>query len=119
MARLVAATAREVPDVLDLHGGLLGEVATYGENGPVRGVRIQRTPPGVRVHTVMRFGARLDEVADEVRRCVRETLTAQAPAFADATVDVHVADVRLADRANGDDHDPGASPSSTSGRNRS
>lgn len=119
MARLVAATAQEVPDVLDLHGGLLGEVATYGENGPVRGVRIQRTPPGVRLHAVMRFGVRLDEVADEVRRRVSEALTAQAPAFADATVDVHVVDVRLSDQKNGDDHEPGVSPSSTSGRNRS
>ncbi len=60
----------------------------------MRGVRVQRTPPRVRLDTVMRFGARLDEVADEVRRQVRTTLAAQVPAFADATVDVHVVDVR-------------------------
>lgn len=94
VARLAAAAAREVPDVLGFHGGRLGEVATYGQEDPVRGVRVQRTPPRVRLDTVMRFGARLDEVADEVRRRVRTTLAAQVPAFVDATVDVHVVDVR-------------------------
>jgi uncharacterized alkaline shock family protein YloU len=115
VARLVAAIARELPEIVDLDGGLLGEVATYGETGPVRGVRIQRTPPRIRLHTVMRFGARLDEVADEIRRRVSETLRAQVPAFADATVDVHVVDVRL--REHEDEHDSPAS--GTNGRSRS
>lgn len=116
VARLVAATAQEIPDVLDLHGGLLGEVATYGETGPVRGVRIQRTPPRVRLHAVMRFGARLDDVADEVRRRVSETLGAQVPAFADAAVDVHVVDVRLPDHEH--DEEVGSPASGTRGRSR-
>jgi uncharacterized alkaline shock family protein YloU len=116
VARLVAAIARELPEVIDLDGGLLGEVATYGETGPVRGVRIQRTPPRIRLHAVMRFGARLDEVADDVRRRVSETLLhAQVPAFADATVDVHVVDVRL--REHEDEHDSPAS--GTNGRSGS
>ncbi|HVM12825.1 MAG TPA: Asp23/Gls24 family envelope stress response protein [Egibacteraceae bacterium] len=95
VARLAAAAAHEVPGVLGLHGGALGEVATYGDVAPVRGVRVERTPaPRVRLRTVMRFGDRLDEVADEVRRRVRTTLAEQVPPFADAVVDVHVADVR-------------------------
>ncbi|MDP8930306.1 MAG: Asp23/Gls24 family envelope stress response protein [Actinomycetota bacterium] len=95
VARLAAAAAQEVPEVLALDGGTLGEIATYGREGPVPGVRVERAPrPRVRLHTVMRFGARLDEVADEVRRRVRAKLATQAPAFAEAVVDVHVADVR-------------------------
>ncbi len=111
VARLVAAVAQEVPDVLGLHGGSLGEVATYGPDGPVRGVRVERTPPRVRLHTVVRFGARLDEVADEVRRRVRTALAAQVPALADATVDVHVVDVRQPGREPGPDAEASASES--------
>lgn len=99
VARLAAAAAREVPDVLDLHGGTLGEVATYGQGTKVRGVRVEREPPRVRVHTIMRFGARMDDVAEEVRRRVRATLSAEAPLFADAAVDVHIADVGEVDHA--------------------
>lgn len=100
VARLAAAAAREVPDVLDLYGGTLGEIATYGPQGPVRGVRVERAPtPRVRLYAVMQFGARLDDVADAVRRQVRADLASQLPAFADAVVDVHVADVREADGA--------------------
>lgn len=113
VARIAAAAAREVPQVLALDGGARGEVATYGPHGPVRGVRVERSStPRVRVHTVMGFGARLDEVAEEVRRRVRAELAAQMPGFADAIVDVHVTDVRGADeepmarRAPGD-HRPG------------
>lgn len=98
VARLAAAAARDVPEVLDLYGGTLGEIATYGAQGPVRGVRVERAPtPRVRLYTVMRFGARLDDVADAVRGRVRADLAAQLPAFADVVVDVHVADVREAD----------------------
>lgn len=95
VARIAAAAAREVPEVLALDGGARGEVATYGPHGPVRGVRVERSStPRVRIRTVMGFGARLGEVAEEVRRRVRAELAAQVPAFADAFVDVHVADVR-------------------------
>lgn len=97
VARLAAAAAQEVRDVVGLHGGALGEVATYGQEGPVRGVRVQRAPLRVRLNTVMRFGAPLDEVADDVRRRVRAILHEQAPGWGDAAVDVHVADVRQED----------------------
>lgn len=102
VARLAAAAAQEVPEVLALDGGTLGEIATYGPQGPVRGVRVERgSTPRVRLSTVMRFGARLDEVADDVRRSVRAKLAAEAPAFAEAVVDVHVTDVQDADEGAG------------------
>ena len=97
VARVAATAAREVADVVDLHGGALGEVATYGEGGVVRGVRIKRPPhPRVRLHLAVRFGACLDAVAEEVRRRVAAALTEHVPAFAGTTIDVHVVDVRQA-----------------------
>ncbi|MEX0659359.1 MAG: Asp23/Gls24 family envelope stress response protein [Egibacteraceae bacterium] len=111
VARIAAAAAREVPHVLALDGGARGEIATYGPQGPVRGVRVDRSAtPRVRVRTVMRFGERLGEVAEEVRRRVREELAAQVPAFADAIVDVHVADVREDVREPDEDPTPSAPP---------
>lgn len=108
VARIVAAAAREVPQVLALDGGARGEVATYGPQGPVRGVRVERSStPRVRIRTIMGFGARLDEVAEEVRRRVRAQLAAQVPAFADAIVDVHVADVREPDQDRSPSRRPG------------
>jgi uncharacterized alkaline shock family protein YloU len=100
VARRVASAAQEVPEVLGLHGGTYGEIATYGEGGPVRGVRVRRAPePGLRLHIIVRFGARLDEVADSVRTRVRDEAARHWPVFTDARVDVHVADVDLGDAA--------------------
>lgn len=97
VARVAATAAREVAEVVDLHGGALGEVATYGEGGVVRGVRIKRPPhPRVRLHLAVRFGARLDAVAEEVRRRVAAALTQHVPSFAGTTIDVHIVDVRQA-----------------------
>lgn len=111
VARIAAAAAREVPQVLALDGGARGEIATYGPHGPVRGVRVHRSAtPRVRLRTVMRFGARLDEVAEEVRRRVCAELATQVPAFADAIVDVHVADVREDVREPDDDRQPSWPP---------
>ncbi len=96
VARIAAAAASQVRGVVALHGGALGEIATYGSGGPVPGIRVRRPPDaGLRVHLVARFGVRLDELADEVRARVRDALADEAPQFADAPVDVHVADVRL------------------------
>ena len=104
VARISAAAARDAPGVVALHGGTLGEIATYGQGGPVRGIRVRR-PPGarVKVHVVARFGARLDEVADEVRARVGQALAEHAPEFADARVDVHIADVGLLTDDDADD----------------
>lgn len=95
VARLVATAAQEVSDVLGLHGGALGEVATYGPNGPVRGVRVRLNPePRLQLRLIVRFGARLDEVAEAVRARVAAVMAEHVPAFAEATIDVHIADVR-------------------------
>jgi uncharacterized alkaline shock family protein YloU len=104
IARRVAAAAQEVPDVLGLHGGVLGEIATYGQGGPVRGVCVRRPPEAaVELHLVVRFGARLDEVADAVRERVSAALVQHSPAFVGARVDVHVADVDVGGSADAAD----------------
>ncbi len=98
VAKAAAIAAGEVPDVVDLHAGAVGEIATYGTGGPVRGVRVRRPPdPRVRIHVVARFGARLDEGAEAVRERVAGALAQHAPSFADTPVDVHIADVRASD----------------------
>lgn len=95
VARLAATAAQEVPDVLGLHGGAVGEVATYGPNGPVRGVRVRLNPePRLQLRLIVRFGARLDEVAEAVRARAAAVMAEHVPAFAEATIYVHIADVR-------------------------
>lgn len=94
VAHAAATAAQKVPDVLGLHGGALGEVATYGQDGPVLGVRVRRTPaPRLELRLIVRFGARLDEVAEAVRERVLAAMADAAPAFAHAVVDVRIADV--------------------------
>ena len=113
VARLAAAAAQEVPDVLGLHGGAVGEVATYGPNGPVRGVRVRRGPaPRLQLRLIVRFGARLDAVAETVRARVAVVMAEQVPAFAEATIDVHIADVRQ--RPADEEHAARASPQASS-----
>lgn len=95
VARLAAAAALEAPGVLGFHGGAVGELATYGQGGPIRGVRVvDRPEPRIRVHLIVRFGVRLDNLAQDVRTRVREALDTVAPEFAGGIIDIHVADLR-------------------------
>lgn len=95
VARAAAVAALEVPDVLDLHGGEVGEIATYGGGARVKGVRVHDRPNHrIRLHLIVRFGARLDDLAEAVRARVGDALNTSAPDFAGATIDIHVADVR-------------------------
>lgn len=95
LARVAERAARAVPGVLDLHGGAVGEFATYGGGERIRGVRVTRGPAtSVALRLVAAFGYPLPELADEVRDRVRSALgdtTGDAP----ATVDLQVVDVRL------------------------
>ncbi len=96
VARVVQAAAVEAPGVVALHGGAVGELATYGDGARVPGVAVRTgARPSIAVHVVATFGAALDALADDVRRRVTESLAAGAPAAAAWPVDVHVADVRL------------------------
>lgn len=83
-AEAVAAAVRAVPGVLDLHGGLLSEVATYLPGRMVRGVRLRE--PGAEVHVVLAWGAPLEETSAAVR--------AAAAGVVGLPVDVWVQDVR-------------------------
>lgn len=116
IARLAATAAQEVPDVLGLHGGAVGEVATYGPNGPVRGVRVRLNPePRLQLRLIVRFGARLGEVAEAVRVRTAAVMAEHVPAFAEATMDVHIADVRQ--RPVAEEHAASQSPRGTSRAN--
>jgi hypothetical protein len=60
-----AAAALSVPGVHDLHGGVLGEVATYLPGRRVAGVRLL---DGVtQVHLVLEWDAPMSATIDEVR----------------------------------------------------
>lgn len=94
VARLAAAAAVEAPDVVGLYSGAVGEIATYGGGKSVKGIRVHDRPePRLRLHLIVRFGAPLDALAQEVRARVRQALTTVAPRFAAGRIDVHVADV--------------------------
>ena len=65
LADRVAAAALSVPGVHDLHGGVLGEVATYLPGRRVAGVRLL---DGVtQVHLVLEWDAPMSATIDDVR----------------------------------------------------
>ena len=64
----VAAAARAVPGVFDLHSGSFGEVATYLPGRRVVGVR--RTPQRCEVHVVVTPGRPVLDIAHDVRSAV-------------------------------------------------
>lgn len=77
----VAAAVLGVPGVAGLHGGVLGEVATYLPGRRVAGVRLG---DGVTwVHVVLAWGAPVAATADAVRRVA----AAQAPGTVHVTVE--------------------------------
>lgn len=82
-ADLVAAAARSVPGVTDLHSGTFGEVGTYLPGRRVAGVRLGAQI--TEVHVVVTMGAAVLETAAAVRRAV-------AP-LVDTPVDVYVEDI--------------------------
>jgi hypothetical protein len=61
----VAAAALSVPGVHDLHGGVLGEVATYLPGRRVAGVRLH--DDSTSIHLVLRWDAPMSDTVDEVR----------------------------------------------------
>ena len=72
LADRVAAAARSVPGVHDLHGGVLGEVATYLPGRRVTGVRLL---DGVtQVHLVLQWDAPMSATIDEVRTRVSQVV---------------------------------------------
>lgn len=100
VARIVAAAARGTPGVADLHPGIAGEIATYGDGGKVGGVRVHVKPTRrATVHVVARYGRPLDELGDDVRARVEEAVAAALPEAGPMPVDVHVADVRVEEEA--------------------
>ncbi|WP_416953399.1 hypothetical protein ACNKF0_15150 [Nocardioides sp. T5] len=70
LADRVASAVLAVPGVHDLHGGVLGEVATYLPGRRVTGVRLR--DGDTQVHLVLSWGAPITATTDEVRSRVAE-----------------------------------------------
>lgn len=83
VADRVAEAVLSVPGVHDLHGGVLGEVATYLPGRRVNGVRLR--DGDTQVHLVLSWGAPVSATTDEVRTRVA--------AIVPGTVHVAVEDV--------------------------
>jgi len=100
IARALAHGARAVPGVVELFGGRLGEIATYGRGGRVPGVRVWREAGRLHVeaHIVAAYPPEhmLPTLADHVRGRLRDLLPALGVADI-GPIDVIVADVRFTD----------------------
>ncbi len=98
IARALAHAARDVPGVVELCGGRLGEIATYGRGGRVPGVRVWRE--GGRLHVEAHIVAAyppehtLPALAGSVRERLRELLPELGIADI-GPIDVIVADLRF------------------------
>lgn len=82
-ADLVAAAARSIPGVTDLHAGAFGEVATYLPGRRVVGVRLGDDL--TEVHVVVAMGSPVLITSEAVRQAVSPLVT--------TPVDVYVEDV--------------------------
>lgn len=89
---LLADAVLMVPGVHDLHGGVLGEVATYLPGRRVPGIRLREQSGGVDVHVVLDWDAPVAATSEQVRVAVR-ALQAFVPAVRlDGPIDVVVED---------------------------
>lgn len=100
IARVLAHAARDVPGVVELFGGRLGEIATYGRGVRVSGVRVCRE--GGRLHVEAHIVAAyppehtLPALAGSVRERLRQQLLELDIADI-GPIDVIVADLRFDD----------------------
>lgn len=77
----VAAAVRAVPGVVDLHGGVLGEVGTYLPGRRVAGIRLRE--PGADVHVTLAWGTDVAATTTAIRAAV----VAEVGAPVDVTVE--------------------------------
>lgn len=66
----VLAAVLAVPEVRDVHAGVVGEVATYLPGRRINGVRVS-DEGDAEVHVVLEFGASIQEATDRVRAAAR------------------------------------------------
>ncbi len=95
----VADAVRQVPGVVDLHGGVMGEIGTYLPKRRVLGVRLR--PDSTEVHVTLLYGAPVRETASAVRAAVGRIVP--------GAVDVVVEDV-ASPSSSDDAARPGAEP---------
>jgi len=79
VADLVAAAARSVPGVSELHSGAFGEVATYLPGRRVTGIRV--TDVLTEVHVVVTMGAPVLDTAEAIRAAVRPLVDTEVQVF--------------------------------------
>ena len=100
IARALAHAAGDVPGVIELYGGRLGEIATYGRGGRVPGIRVWREAGRLHVeaHIVAAYPPEhtLPALADSVRVRLRQQLSELGVANL-GPIDVVVADLRFDD----------------------
>lgn len=116
VADAAAAAARGCAGVVDLSGGLVGEIGTYLPGRRVPGVRVQ--DDRITVHVVAQYGLPLPVVGDEVRAAVGGAVATLAPG---RPVDVVVDDVALPTDPDSPDTPaalPAAPPRSRTSRSR-
>lgn len=102
LARALVAAVRAVPGVSDVTAGQVGEVATYGPGEKVSGALVALTGEGVmvEVHICAQYADTLvlPELADRVRRAVRDIITSAGVGHV-IRVDVAIDDLREAHQA--------------------
>ncbi|WP_053205540.1 Asp23/Gls24 family envelope stress response protein [Jiangella muralis] len=69
LADRIAEAVLSVDGVIELHGGLFGEVGTYLPGRRVPGIRLG-PGDGVEIHLVARWGVPIPRIVDAVRRAV-------------------------------------------------
>ncbi|CAM4163585.1 hypothetical protein GCM10009799_50550 [Nocardiopsis rhodophaea] len=69
IAQRIAATARSLPDVVDLSAGAFRTTVTPGPEGRIIGVAVR--PNSVEVGVVVRYGRPPPQIAAEIREQVR------------------------------------------------
>ena len=100
IARALAHAARDVPGVVALFGGRLGEIATYGRGGRVPGVRVWREAGRLHVEAHIVAAYPPEHTLPALAESVRGKLRQQLPELGIADIgpiDVIVADLRFDD----------------------
>lgn len=91
-ARAAVDATRAVPAVHDVDGGAMGTFATMGAGERVSGVRIDEHVRRVEVRVIVRYGAHLPSLAEEVCDAVTQAFEEHA-ATGSWTIDVRITDV--------------------------
>jgi uncharacterized alkaline shock family protein YloU len=109
VATAVADSVCRLPGVIALHGGTVGEFATYGDGTRVAGVRATDRPiRSIEIRVVARFGVELHELARQVRAAAASRT--RTTAWEEARIDVRIVDLDVAQVEPDEGRVPGTQP---------